>query len=120
LPIKSERTECSETSAYKIQTPRGNYPEENIQHSEHGESLKSRIVKSCFVLASILFVYMLFPKKRSCKEENFLRYSNKIFLELQIFVKSNFLKTFGLSIKNKKQNIKISNGKILPLIYWKF
>ena len=32
---------CSETSAYKIQTP-GNYPEENIQHSEHGKSLKSR------------------------------------------------------------------------------
>jgi hypothetical protein len=25
-----ERTECSETSVYKIQTP-GNYPEENIQ-----------------------------------------------------------------------------------------
>jgi len=25
-----EQTECSETSAYKIQTP-GNYPEENIQ-----------------------------------------------------------------------------------------
>jgi hypothetical protein len=36
---------CSETSAYKIQTP-GNYPEENIQHTEHGESLKSRILKS--------------------------------------------------------------------------
>jgi hypothetical protein len=28
-------------SAYKIQTP-GNYPKENIQHLEHGESLKSR------------------------------------------------------------------------------
>jgi len=27
----------------KIQTP-GNYPEESIQHSEHGESLKSRII----------------------------------------------------------------------------
>jgi len=27
-------------SAYKIQMP-GNYPEENIQHTEHGESLKS-------------------------------------------------------------------------------
>ena len=39
-----EQTECSETSAYKIQTPR-NYPEESIQHSEHGESLKSRIKK---------------------------------------------------------------------------
>ena len=40
-PMKMEQTECSETSAYKIQTP-GNYPEESIQHSEHDESLKSR------------------------------------------------------------------------------
>jgi len=37
-----QQTECSETSAYKIQTP-GNYPEENQQRTEHGESLKSRI-----------------------------------------------------------------------------
>jgi hypothetical protein len=28
--MKMEQTECSETSAYKIQTPE-NYPEENIQ-----------------------------------------------------------------------------------------
>jgi hypothetical protein len=28
-----EQTECSETSAYKIQTP-GNYPEENIQQKQ--------------------------------------------------------------------------------------
>jgi hypothetical protein len=34
-------TKGSETSAYKIMTP-GNYPEESIQHSEQGESLKSR------------------------------------------------------------------------------
>jgi hypothetical protein len=34
--------QCSETSAYKIQTP-GNCPEESVQHSEQGESLKSRI-----------------------------------------------------------------------------
>jgi hypothetical protein len=34
--------QCSEMSAYKIQRP-GNYPEESIQHSEHSESLKSRI-----------------------------------------------------------------------------
>jgi len=39
--MKMEKTECSETSAYKIHTP-GNYPEENIQHSEHDKSLKSR------------------------------------------------------------------------------
>ena len=44
--MKMDQTECSETSAYKIQTP-GNYPEENIQHTEHGESLKSRIVHIC-------------------------------------------------------------------------
>jgi len=37
-----EQAECSETSAYKIQTP-GNYPEENIQHAVYGESLKSRV-----------------------------------------------------------------------------
>ena len=38
--MKLEQAECSETSAYEVQTP-GNYPEENIQHTEHGESSKS-------------------------------------------------------------------------------
>jgi len=42
LPAYEDGTECSETSAYKIQTPR-NYPEGSTQHSEQGESLKSRI-----------------------------------------------------------------------------
>ena len=41
LPACEDGTECSETPAYKIQTP-GNYPEESIQHPEHGASLKSR------------------------------------------------------------------------------
>jgi hypothetical protein len=36
------QTECSETSTYKIQTLR-DYPKENIQHTEHAESLKSRM-----------------------------------------------------------------------------
>jgi len=31
--MKMEQTKCSETLAYKIQTP-GNYPEENIQLKE--------------------------------------------------------------------------------------
>jgi hypothetical protein len=39
LPAYEDGTDCSETSAYKMQTP-GNYPEENLQHSEHGESVK--------------------------------------------------------------------------------
>jgi hypothetical protein len=45
-PTKMEQTGCSETSTYKIQTL-GSYPEESIQHSEHGQSLKSRIIRSC-------------------------------------------------------------------------
>ena len=38
-------TECSETS--------GNYPEESIQHTEHGESLKSTNILICFVCTSV-------------------------------------------------------------------
>jgi hypothetical protein len=48
LFVYENGTECSETSAYKIQTP-GNYPEENIQHTEHGESLKSRNQKFSYI-----------------------------------------------------------------------
>ena len=40
-------TECSETTAHKIQTP-GNRLKERIQHSEHRESLKSEIILDCF------------------------------------------------------------------------
>ena len=50
--MKMEETECSETSAYKIQTS-GNYPEESIQHSEHGESLKSRMTMKIAVLYDV-------------------------------------------------------------------
>jgi len=39
LPMKMEQTECSKTSAHKIQTP-GNYPEISIQHSEHSKNVK--------------------------------------------------------------------------------
>jgi hypothetical protein len=37
--VKMEPTECSETSAFNIQTP-GKYPEENLPYLQHGESLK--------------------------------------------------------------------------------
>ena len=42
LSAYEDGTECSETSAYKLQTP-SNYPKECIRHTEHGESLKSRM-----------------------------------------------------------------------------
>jgi hypothetical protein len=53
LHTYEDGTECSETSAYKIQTP-GNYPGENIQHTEHGESLKPRMkMNVCLYLIQI-------------------------------------------------------------------
>jgi hypothetical protein len=48
LPAYEDGTEFPETSAYKIQKP-GDYPEESIQHLEQGESLKSRIILSCYL-----------------------------------------------------------------------
>jgi len=50
--MKMELIEGSETSAISIVTP-GNYPKENILHTEHGESLKSRIL--LHILIFILF-----------------------------------------------------------------
>jgi len=55
--------QCSETSAYKIQTP-GNYPEESIKHSEHGESLKS--IKRSY---KFRFKQVIFEEKSSTKEK---------------------------------------------------
>jgi hypothetical protein len=43
LSAYKDGIECSETSAYKIQT-QGNCPEKSIQHSKPDESLKSRNV----------------------------------------------------------------------------
>jgi hypothetical protein len=45
LPAYEDGTECSETLTHKTQAP-ANYPEENTQHSEHGESLKSSKLKT--------------------------------------------------------------------------
>jgi hypothetical protein len=42
-PLKMELTVGSETSANHNLTP-GKYPKEYIQHSKHGESLKSRML----------------------------------------------------------------------------
>jgi hypothetical protein len=71
---KMEQTECSETSAYKIQTS-GSYPEESIQHSEHGESLKSRI----FCLAPL--VRCLSPARRQITT-TLSQLSNSVFILL--------------------------------------
>jgi hypothetical protein len=56
--MEMEQTDYSEASAYKIQTP-GNFPEESIQHTEHGESFKSNL--NCFGIPKqdeIIFYYL--------------------------------------------------------------
>ena len=62
--MKMEQIECSETSAYTIQTS-GNYPEESIQYSEHGENLKSRIHKRIVCNKIILTVNTFLHKNHS-------------------------------------------------------
>jgi hypothetical protein len=64
-----EQTECSETLVYKIQTP-GNYPEENIQHTEHGESLKSRIMCQHLFQQIMLSQRKIIPKYVNIKIVN--------------------------------------------------
>ena len=56
--MKMEQTGCSETLAYKIQTP-GNYTEESIQHSEHGKSLKSRMMETVVAFFMLHKIYVL-------------------------------------------------------------
>ena len=50
--MKMEQTECSETSAYNIQTP-GNYPEESIKHGVQMlkllHSSLTSFIKTCFM-----------------------------------------------------------------------
>jgi hypothetical protein len=41
-PMKMGPIQCSGTSAYKIQTLE-NYPQDNVLHPQHGESLKTKI-----------------------------------------------------------------------------
>jgi len=68
--MKMEQTQCSETSAYKIQTP-GNYPEENTQHTEHGESLKSRMFQPIHTHFTFTFLhYIIIHRMGTLQETN--------------------------------------------------
>ena len=55
--MKMELIQGSETSAISIVTP-GNYPKENILHTEHGESLKSRILEIISFLHSLKTIFI--------------------------------------------------------------
>jgi hypothetical protein len=71
--MKMEQTECSEMSAYKIQTP-GNYTEEIIQHSEHGKSLKSRM----YEMLNFTYDSDVSPEHKFQNEFSFIRGSRGV------------------------------------------
>jgi len=79
--MKMEQTECSETSAHKIQTP-GNYPEESIQHSEHGERLKSKILATTRVV---------FQHQKTSNEDLFSVLNNFFCVTVLLFVSLFFI-----------------------------
>jgi ribosomal protein S30 len=54
-----ERTEFSEMSEHKIQTPRI-HPKERKQHSEHGENLKSRKFLAFKMATNAITVLIIF------------------------------------------------------------
>jgi len=59
--LRRRNRQSSVTFAHKIQTP-GNYPEESKQHSEHGESLKSR--KLLFSIHHIIVTFLYCVQNR--------------------------------------------------------
>ena len=63
--MKTEQAECSETSAYKIQTP-GNYPEESI--------------KIFLLVREVADFYFIAEPKHKCKSTNSTAFSS---LDLQ-------------------------------------
>jgi hypothetical protein len=56
-------------SAYKIQTP-GNHPEENIQHTEHGGSLKSKTTFIYFHNISFVTLFAYITPRNLIKNQN--------------------------------------------------
>ena len=102
-PMKMEQTECSETSAYKIQTP-GNYPEESIQHSEHGDSLKSRWLSS------------FWNSKITSRHPSFCFDIYNIFVARPIAPES----TFRLVLPELLHGIVLETKQWLYWIYWTF
>jgi hypothetical protein len=71
-------------SAYKIQTP-GNYPEESIQRTEHGESLKSRM--------PIIFCQINLKAPRTTLSETHAE--NNLLLTLKKYISSATLQEAG-------------------------
>jgi hypothetical protein len=76
LPAYEDGTQCSETSAYKIQTP-GNYPEERIQiipaDFPRAVVTRRRLILYVHCLScSVTRVFSVWPISTKCKGTYFL------------------------------------------------
>jgi hypothetical protein len=71
--MNMEQTECSETSAHKIQTP-VNHPIERIQHSEHGDYDCHQIFYTEIVIRNIRFCQFKFRLVDGCRDGKFYRF----------------------------------------------
>jgi hypothetical protein len=69
LPMKMEQTECSETSAYKIQTP-GTYPEESIQQSSPNLTVSLRGTLSVDLVRTRVLIF--YNKLTRCSENKII------------------------------------------------
>ena len=96
------QTECSETSAYKIQTP-GNYPEESIQQVLSSRHFRAKI----FLVSSPAINVMSLTAPQLSMLHTSLSKRQKITLIDQ------FLTQFALREKHSNQTAKLSDNKVL-------
>jgi len=89
LPMKMEETECSETSAYKIQTS-GNYSEENIQQDMNPHLHRIKCVQLSYFIHS--FNSLSYNRSKASSKVSSPHSAIQSFL-VQIRVSSPFLKT---------------------------
>ena len=84
--MKMEQTECSETSAHKIQTP-GNYPEENIQQIT-GIFLYSKLYSLCvYWSSSFSYLYhFCYKSKQVFGSSPTVQYKSFVFI-ISIYVR---------------------------------
>jgi len=112
-PTKME--ECSETSEYKTQTL-GNYPEESIQHSEHGESLKSRIFNIYWFSTAKMVARTCLKFAFNCTMPVFFWYFRTVRTYLTISIQYSILFTFLFNKIYISNNAFTSLFLILPTL----
>jgi hypothetical protein len=88
-----EQIACSEMLACKIQRP-GNYPEENVQHIEHGKCLKSKI------FPNLLMYWFDTEHPRECYSKAILPTNDSLHADISIYTIPAVLKANRISVSS--------------------